>query len=298
VGEYVRHFAGDDDLIVANHVVFQHIYAGRVDYWLWSGGPGTWDAWEETADGWRDFYIGARWINNLSDLASLLTKNPAQRVWIIASPSIHRTDHIKTEIARFIRNDPNKLVFKGKDGMSEVYLWNEGSEHLTGAHHSLEGEWLPLPFGRIIFDDESSKGCALYLDKNKEGNRVFRFETEERLPVGHYNVVLQIRGDDFSARDRLFGIAIETEEPGAQDTTFFVSAEMLGTERRYQNFNFSFYHRQEGPLRMKVLFTGKGHVWLDFIDVIPVEPEGSASQKTASVALGAVGMSGERQEVR
>jgi hypothetical protein len=263
---------------VANHVVFQYIYAGRVDYWLWSGGPGTWDAWEETPDGWKDFYVGARWINNLSDLEMVLTRNPSRRVWVIASPSIHRTDHIKSEIAHFIRRDPNRLVFKGKDGMSEVYLWNEENGRLTGTHHFLEGEWLPVPFGRIVFNDESSKGCALYMDKKTDGSRTFGFDTEEPLSIGHHRVSLRLKGDNFAEGDRLFGLAIETREPGSQDTTFVVSAEMLRTKTSYQNFEFNFYHRQEGPVRIKMLFTGKGNIWLDFVDFIPVEPDGSAPE--------------------
>ncbi|MFC2165141.1 glycosyltransferase family 39 protein [Acidobacteriota bacterium] len=271
VGEYVRHFVKDDDLIVANHVVFQYIYAGRVDYWLWSGGPGTWDAWEETADGWKDFYIGARWINNLSDLETLLAKDPARRFWIIASPSIHRTDHIKTEIAQFIREEPNRLVFKGKDGMSEVYLWNEDSGQLTGGHHSVEGEWLPVPFGQVRYSEDSSKGCALYLAKDKDGNRLFHYTTEEILSSGHYKLEFRLKGDDFSTNDRLFGIAIETKEAGVQDTAFFVSADMLKARNRYQDFGFSFYHRTEGPLQLKVLFTGKGNIWLDYCDFKSVD---------------------------
>jgi hypothetical protein len=77
-GEYVRHFLQEDDLVIAIHVVFQHIYVGRVNYWLWSGGPGTWDAWEETSEGWKDFYIGARWINNLGALRQVLENHPPQ----------------------------------------------------------------------------------------------------------------------------------------------------------------------------------------------------------------------------
>jgi len=271
VGEYVRHFVRNDDLVVAIHVVFQYIYVGRVDYWLWSGGPGTWDAWEETPDGWKDFYIGARWINNLSDLEKLLAKSPARRVWIIASPSIHRTDHIKTEIAQFIRKDPTKLVFKGKDGMSEVYLWNEANGQLTGGHHSVEGEWLPVPFGQVIYRDDSSKGCALYMERDDDGSRLFHYQTGETLSPGHYRLEFRLKGDDFSEGDRLFGIAIETKEAGTQDTAFFVSADTLRAKNRYQDFAFSFYHRKEGPLHLKLLFTGMGNIWLDYCDFKSVD---------------------------
>ncbi|MCP2620368.1 glycosyltransferase family 39 protein, partial [Candidatus Aminicenantes bacterium AC-334-K16] len=102
VGEFVRHFRQPDDIVVAIHVVFQHIYAGKVDYWLWSGGPGTWDAWEKTPEGWKDFYVGARWINNLQDLQALIASYPHKRIWIITSPSLYRRDHISPAIRRFI----------------------------------------------------------------------------------------------------------------------------------------------------------------------------------------------------
>jgi len=276
VGEYVRHFLSQEDLVVANHVVFQYIYAGRVDYWLWSGGPGTWDAWEETPDGWKDFYIGARWINNLTDLKTLLDKNQARRIWIVGSPSLHRTDHIKTEIARFIRSDSNRLVFRGKDGMSEVYLWNEPDGQLTGSHHSLEGEWLPVPFGQVTYSSDSSKGCALYMGRNEGGNRIYRYKTEESLSPGHYRLEFRLKGDEFLEGERLFGIAIEAQEPGAQDAEFFVSADMLEIQNRYQDFGFGFYHRKEGPLNLKVLFTGMGNIWLDYCDVIAINLERSA----------------------
>lgn len=292
-GEYVRHFVKEDDLIVANHVVFQYIYAGRVDYWLWSGGPGTWDAWEETPDGWKDFYIGARWINNLSDLKKLLGRNPKKRVWIIASPSIHRTDHIKSEIAQYIREEPNRLVFKGRDGMSEVYLWNEENAQLTGGHHSVEGEWLPVPFGQVVYSEESSKGCALYMDKEKDGNRLFHYTTGEILSAGHYRLEFRLKGDDYSEDNRLFGIAIETKEAGVQDTAFFVSADMLRAENRYQDFEFSFYQRKEGPLHLKVLFTGIGNVWLDYCDFIPVETDGRVPESAGFDVSEAEKMSGK-----
>ena len=162
--------------------------------------------------------------------------------------------------------------------MSEVYLWNEENGQLTGGHHSVEGEWLPVPFGRVIYSEESSKGCALYMAKEKDGNRLFHYETGEILSPGNYRLEFRLKGDDFSEGDRLFGIAIETEEAGAQDSAFFVSADMLRAENRYQDFEFSFYHRKEGPLHLKVLFTGIGNVWLDYCDFIPVEADRSVPE--------------------
>ncbi|MBN1223118.1 MAG: glycosyltransferase family 39 protein [Candidatus Aminicenantes bacterium] len=272
-GEYVRHFLGDDDLVVAIHVVFQYIYAGRVDYWLWSGGPGTWDAWEETPEGWKDFYIGARWINTLSDLQRLLETNSERRVWIIGSPSLFRTDHIKKEIADFIRFDKDKRVFVGKDGMSEVYLWHDKDDRLTGGHHTLEGEWLPVLFGRIAYGEGASKGSALYVDKVKDGRRLAAYETEGAYLPGRYRFSLRMQADAFGSRDQLLGLAVVKDNGSAQEAVHIISGDMLEAQDRYQDFGFTFYHPNEGPVHLKFLFTGKGNVWLDCVDILPVKPE-------------------------
>jgi hypothetical protein len=267
-GEYVRHFLQDDDLVVAIHVVFQHIYAGRVDYWLWSGGPGTWDAWEETSEGWKDFYIGARWINNLEDLRQVLEKDPERRVWIIASPSILRRDHIKENIARFIKRDPEKLVFRGKDGMSEVYLWNETAKVLTGPAHTLEGEWLPALFGETVFEEDASRGSVIYVPKWRDGGKLSTYTTDEVYPPGRYSVSLRAKAEDFEREDdRLFGVALLDRPKGDQVVSYFVTGDKVEKGESYHIYNFDYYLSKESQLYLKFLFTGRGKVWLDYVDI-------------------------------
>lgn len=270
-GEYVRHFLQEDDLVVAIHVVFQHIYAGRVDYWLWSGGPGTWDAWEETSEGWKDFYIGARWINNLEDLRQVLEKNSNKRVWIIASPSILRRDHIKENIAQFIKSDPEKLVFRGKDGMSEVYLWNDAAKEVTGPAHALEGEWLPALFGKTVFEEEASRGSAFYVPKWETGGKLGYWTTEQTFSPGRYSISLRLKLQDFEREDdRLFGIALLNGPKGDQVASFIVNGDMVKKGAGYQNYKFNYYQSKESRLYLKFLFTGRGNVWLDYVDIEPV----------------------------
>jgi hypothetical protein len=268
-GEYVRHFLQKDDLVVAIHVVFQHIYAGRVDYWLWSGGPGTWDAWEETPEGWKDFYIGARWINNLEDLKQVLEKNPRKRIWIIASPSILRRDHIHENIARFLKGDREKLVFRGKDGMSEVYLWNDTAKYLTGPAPTMEGEWIPALFGKTVFEEDASRGSAFYVSKWKDGNRLSDYTTEQTFPPGRYSVSLRLKVEDFEDKDRLFGIAFLSAPKGDQVASCIVSADMVRKSTGYRVYEFDYYQRKESQLYLKFLFTGRGNVWVDYVDIEP-----------------------------
>ena len=274
-GEYVRHFLQEDDLVVAIHVVFQYIYTGRVDYWLWSGGPGTWDAWEETSEGWKDFFIGAKWINNLEDLRQVLEENPEKKIWIIASPSILRRDHINENIAQFIKSDPEKLVFRGQDGMSEVYLWNDSANELTGPSHTLEGERLSIVFGKAVFEGDASRGSAVFVPKWKNGGRLGYYTTEQTFLPGNYLVSVRLKLQDFQRDNtRLFGIALLNGGPnGKQVASYIVNGDMVKKETGFQNYSFNYYQNKESRLYLKLLFTGQGKVWLDYVDIEPkIEP--------------------------
>jgi hypothetical protein len=269
-GEYVRNFLQEDDLVVAIHVVFQYIYAGRVDYWLWSGGPGTWDAWEETSEGWEDFYIGARWINNLEDLRQVLENDPGKRVWIIASPSILRRDHIQENIAQFIKSDPERLVFRGKDGMSEVYLWNDPAKELTGPSHTMEGEWLPALFGKTVFEEDASRGSAFYVPRWEGEGKLGFYTTAQTFLPGRYTVSLRLKSQDSErGEDRLFGIALLDRPKGNQVVSYILNGEMVKEGTGYEHYRFDYYQNKEGPLYLKFLFTGRGDVWLDYVDITP-----------------------------
>jgi hypothetical protein len=273
-GEYVRHFLREDDRVVAIHVVFQYIYAGRVDYWLWSGGPGTWDAWEKTPEGWKDFYIGARWLNNLEDLRQVLEKDPEKRVWIIASPSILRRDHINENIARFIKKDPERLVFRGKDGMSEVYLWNDAAGDLTGPARTMEGEWMPGLFGKTVFEEDASRGSAFYVPKWREGGKLSYYTTERTYTPGRYSVTLRFKSQDCEhEEDRLFGVALLDRPGGEQVASYFITGDKTEKGVNYRLYEFDYYQSKKSQLYLKFLFTGRANVWLDYIDIVPiVEP--------------------------
>ncbi|MFQ6082112.1 MAG: ArnT family glycosyltransferase [Candidatus Aminicenantia bacterium] len=268
VGEYVRHYLKEDDLVIAIHVIFQYIYAGRVDYWLWSGGPGTWDAWEKTQEGWKDVYIGANWINNLADLQKVIKENSNKRIWIITSPSILRTDHINKEIADFIKDNSDKLVFRGKDGMSEVYLWHDKGKKLIGKNHTLEAEWFPLPFGKVVYQLDASKGSALFLDRVKDKRKFINFKLNKIYLPGHYKLILRLKTDDNSIKEKILGIAIFSKRGKERIYSNFLTGNEFKKNNRYQDFEFRFFLNREDELQLKILFTGKGSLWLDYFDII------------------------------
>jgi hypothetical protein len=192
-GLYVRHFLKPDDIVIAIHVVFEKIYVGRVDYWLWSGGPGTWDAWEKAPDGWKDFYVGARWINNLDDLKKVVDGNTGRRVWLVGSTSLVRRDHINQEISDYLATQKDKVVFRGWDGISEVYMWNDESGGLTGSRHTYEGEWLPSRWGAVEYGGEYSKQAAMAWEPGRPEE--FSSEIPGEFKPGRYRLRLRIKAE-------------------------------------------------------------------------------------------------------
>jgi len=193
VGRYVAAKLRKDDVVIAIHVVFQKIYVGRVDYWLWSGGPGTWDAWEKTKDGWKDFYVGARWINNADDLRRTIQAHPGQRIWLVTSPSMFRTEHINTALYDFISvENADKLAYRGKDGMSEVYVWND-PELTAGGRRACEGEWLVVRRGAVVTGPGMSGFAAVSWDGSAAKADDSTTKIVRRLAPGSYRASVRYK---------------------------------------------------------------------------------------------------------
>ncbi len=127
-GLYVRDHLRQDDLVIAMHMIFQYLYAGRVDYWLFSGGTGTWDAWELVDGEWREFYLGVPWINNREKLEAVINESLAsgRRVWLITSFSAIRDDHINRSLQEFLAENENRTAWLGRDGLSRALLFDGG----------------------------------------------------------------------------------------------------------------------------------------------------------------------------
>lgn len=268
-GLYVRHFLRPDDIVIAIHVVFQKIYVGRVDYWLWSGGPGTWDAWEKTPDGWRDFYVGARWINNLADLKAVVEGNPSRRVWLVGSTSLVRREHINSTIADYIRSRKENLVFRGFDGLSEVYLWNDTGRELTGEPHILEGEWLPARRGSVAYGEGASKKAWMAWPAGR------RDEFDVEIPAGfepvRYNLKLRVRTGPDGAGQEALSVAVLDPRTGDRLRMIRVPANGRSGGGGYAEYEASFAAREKGGLRLRLLVTGAARCDLDWIDIRPAE---------------------------
>jgi hypothetical protein len=262
-GLYVKNFLQPDDIVIAIHVVFEKIYAGRVDYWLWSGGPGTWDAWEKTPEGWKDFYVGARWLNNLADLRKVIEGHPGRRVWLIGSTSLVRRDHIDQPIADYLEMNKDKVVFRGWDGISQVYLWNDAGGMLTAGRHTSEGEWLPARWGTVAYGPEFSKQAAMTWAPGRPDELIY--EIPGTFKAGRYRLRLRARAEGGSGE--AFAAAVLSAETGERLRTVRVPA---GGDV-WSEPEISFALREGDRPNLRIQVTGTSRVSLDWMDVVPEE---------------------------
>ncbi|MDD8025187.1 MAG: glycosyltransferase family 39 protein [Acidobacteriota bacterium] len=264
-GEYVRRYWREGDIVIATHMIFQQVYGGRVDYWLWSGGPGTWDAWEKTADGWREYYVGARWISDLAGLKGVIEGDPKRRVWIVGSPSMLRRDHVSTDISGYVRSRPENLVFRGKDGLSETYLWNDAAGELTGQPRTLEGEWLPARWGSVAYGENTSRQAWLAW----KGNRRDEFDVvlPDSIEPVRYDLKLRAKTGPVPAGAEAVAVAVLDPRTGDTLRTLRVPA----ANGAWTDYHASFLAREKGGLRLRFWIPAGAELDLDWIDIVAAE---------------------------
>jgi hypothetical protein len=155
--------------------------------------------------------------------------------------------------------------------MSEVYLWNETDRKLTGPAHTMEGEWLPALFGKTVFEEDASRGSAFYVPKWENGGKLGYYTTEQTFAPGRYSISLRLKLQDFERQEnRLFGVALLDGPKGDQVASCIVKGDMVKEGTDYQNYNFNYYQSKESRLYLKFLFTGRGNVWFDCMDIKPI----------------------------
>jgi len=273
VGKYVAARLRPDDVVIAIHVVFQKIYVGRVDYWLWSGGPGTWDAWEKTADGWKDFYVGARWINNAADLRRTIEANAGHRIWLVTSPSLFRNDHINPALYDFISvKNADKLVHRGKDGMSEVYAWND-PELTAGGRRTCEGEWLSTRRGVVVTGPGMSGGAAVSWDWKNDKPDESTTKIERFLTAGTYRATVRYKiGPGLS--DETIGRIALTAGRGNPLRTIVLSGDFRPADADgWREAAVEFFAARELAVGISVQVPAGCVLAVDYIDIRPKEGE-------------------------
>jgi len=270
-GEFVNRTINEDDIVIAIHMVFQHIYAGKVDYWLWTGGPGTWDGWEKTEEGWKDVYIGSKWINNLADLEKVIHQHKDNRIWLITSPSIRRRDHINQQVADFLENNSQRIVFMGRDGYSNVYLWSSlpGDQEIMSP--GLEAEWFFPPLGSVVHDDKASQKSAVFLDVTKNKREIASLSPEKTYAPGKYKLTLRLKTDMNSNAEKLLRTAIFLRDEKRKLFSKSISGVSFENNNIYKNFEYKFVLNREKKLEIKILFLDKGNIWIDYLNIVRID---------------------------
>jgi len=273
VGLYVRNYLEPGDVVIAMHMVFQYIYGGQVDYWLWTGGPGTWDAWEKTAAGWRDVYVGAAWLNSLSALKEVISRREQHRVWLVTSPSIYRRDHISQEVADFILSQKEHLLFRGRDEMSEVYLWPKEGEEVSGGQPVWEAEWLPAAWGEVRFDPSASRGSYLRWSAPKAAQGKKDRSWKNPVLPGNYRLELRLRtvASQVPGRDGQLEITLRTKKTRLVLFSRVIKASELQPEGRWVIKSSEVIVPPAEEFWLSVSFRGKETIDWDYLDLRPLK---------------------------
>jgi 4-amino-4-deoxy-L-arabinose transferase-like glycosyltransferase len=118
---FVKDHLQDEDIVIVIDAREIYNYLGKADYWI-----ATEEQLEQTyqKDGklW-DLYVGARYVTDLEELRSIVEENSKHRVWFIASSQrLADPFEVKPEVAHYIEELANHIVYVGKDQDTMVYL--------------------------------------------------------------------------------------------------------------------------------------------------------------------------------
>lgn len=267
VGRFVAAEIKPDDIVIAIHVVFQKIYAGRVDYWLWSGGPGTWDAWEETKDGWKDFYVGARYLKNVESLRAVIEANPGRRVWLITSPSMFRNDHINPPLYDYIWvENGDKLVWRGRDGMSEVFVWND-PQLAAGGRRTCEGEWFPSRRGTVVQGAGLSGGAGMSWAGREAKPDDFTARIVRVQPRGSYRASVRYKAGEREEAGAAARLAITDGRGRSLRTIVLSRAERPAGKDGWREAEAEFLLPGRAALGLKIHVPASTPLEIDYVDI-------------------------------
>ncbi|MBL8270360.1 ArnT family glycosyltransferase [Steroidobacter sp.] len=112
----------DADVIIAEDVLQQTYYLGRVDYWLMSRNHAR--RYVELVDGKiRDFYTGAGVVSSAKLLEDLLRQERGQRIFVIGSGE-NQSDKrkgMRGDMDAVLHSNQFEVVYEGRDGLTQVW---------------------------------------------------------------------------------------------------------------------------------------------------------------------------------
>lgn len=116
----------DADVIIAEDVLQQTYYLGRVDYWLMSRHHAR--RYVERVNGEiRDFYTGAGVISSAQMLQELLRRERGNRIFVIGSGENQsdRRKGMRGDMDAVLRSGQFEVIHDGRDGLTQVWRATE-----------------------------------------------------------------------------------------------------------------------------------------------------------------------------
>lgn len=118
----------EGDVIIAEDVLQQTYYLGKVDYWLMSRQHAR--RYVELVDGEiRDFYTHARVISDAKMLQQVLQRERGQRIFVIGSGE-NQSDHrkgMRGDMDTVLRSQQFQVIYEGRDGLTQVWRATDAS---------------------------------------------------------------------------------------------------------------------------------------------------------------------------
>jgi len=112
----------DADVIIAEDVLQQTYYLGRVDYWLMSRNHAR--RYVELRNGRiQDFYTGAGVVSSAAMLEQLLSAERGNRIFVIGSGE-NQSDKrkgMRGDMDPVLRSEQFEVVYEGRDGLTRVW---------------------------------------------------------------------------------------------------------------------------------------------------------------------------------
>ena len=129
----------DADVVIAEDVLQQTYYLGRVDYWLMSRNHAR--RYVELVDGKiRDFYTGAGVISSAKMLQDLMQRERGHRIFVIGSGE-NQSDKrkgMRGDMDAVLRSKQFEVIHEGRDGLTQV--WRAVDVPSTPARTASPGE--------------------------------------------------------------------------------------------------------------------------------------------------------------
>lgn len=113
-----------DDIVLAEDVLQQTYYLGRVDYWL-IGRKHAWRFMQDVNGRIQDFYTATAVIDSGEAFERLLAENSQRRIFVIGSgenAADNRREMRGKEISELLKSDRFETLYLGNDNFTRVWL--------------------------------------------------------------------------------------------------------------------------------------------------------------------------------